>query len=161
MKTIGIVAGSFDPITLGHQYVIDESLKLFDKTIVIVCNNRSKKHMFTNDERVELISKIYPNIDVDKLPNGSTLIEYSYNYHKATHILRGIRDVNDFTYEYNISNINERIVPEVKTVFIVPPKELSSISSSVVKELSRFSTWPLHYDKFVSKHIFNALKNKI
>ena len=135
MDKIAIYAGSFDPFTKGHQNVIDRGLKVFDKIIVALAHNVSKKTIFTLDERVEIIKEIYKdrdNIVVDSFEG--LLVDYSKR--TGTNILlRGMRSVSDFEYELQMALANKTLYSEIETIFIVTDSKYSHISSSLIREI--------------------------
>ena len=134
-KKIAIYAGSFDPITLGHLDILKEGSDLFDKVIVLIADNPSKKSMFTVEKKKELINKCISNmgnVEVDSY-DGLT-VEYA-SKHGADILLRGIRTVQDFEYEKELAECNKALAPEIKTVFLSAKPEHSFISSSAVREI--------------------------
>jgi pantetheine-phosphate adenylyltransferase len=135
MDKIAIYAGSFDPFTKGHQNVIDRGLKVFDKIIVALAHNVSKKTIFTLRERVKIIEEIYKdrdNIVVDSFEG--LLVDYSKK--TGTNILlRGMRSVSDFEYELQMALANKTLYSEIETVFIVTDSDYSHISSSLIREI--------------------------
>ena len=133
--TIAIYPGSFDPITLGHLDVLETGCKIFDKVIIAVSYNYKKQGFIPPETRKDLIKqcvKHLPNVEVD-LFEGLT-IEYARK-HNATVLLRGLRAVSDFEYEMQLSQTNNTLAPEIKTVFLITKPEYSFISSSTVKEV--------------------------
>ena len=137
MEKIALFAGTFDPYTLGHHDVVQRALSLFDKVIVAVGNNMSKKCMLTPEERVDAIKKVYlaePRVEV-ALYGGLTM-DYARSV-GATALLRGVRTVKDFEYERELADVNLRI-GGIETVILFSTPEYSSISSSVVRELAAY-----------------------
>ena len=133
--TIAIYPGSFDPITLGHLDVLETGCKIFDKVIIAVSYNCNKTGFIKPEIRKELIKKCVShlnNVEVD-LFQGLT-IEYARK-HNANVLLRGLRAVSDFEYEMQLSQTNNTLAPEIKTVFLITKPEYSFISSSTVKEV--------------------------
>ena len=156
MKNKALYPGTFDPITLGHLWVIDEATHIFDKVVVAVADNPEKrgKTMFSVEERVAMVKESCFGLD------GIEVITYAGEYAPmftarfaksigATHLIRGIRNEADFTAEQAIRHINQDICPEVKTVFMVPPRDLSEVSSSMVKGLVGFQGWRDVVSKYV------------
>lgn len=131
---IAICPGSFDPVTLGHLDIINRTSELFDKVIVLVVNNSSKKAMFTSDERVELIKRCItnPNIEVDSY-NG-LLVDYAKE-NNALAIVKGLRAVTDFDYEFQLALINKSLYPKIETLFLPAKGENMFVSSSMVKDV--------------------------
>lgn len=161
----GIYAGSFDMPTLGHEWMIKEGSKLFDKFIVAVGVNPDKKSMFTIDERMDMLSEIL-------ISNGDTSTsieilgnEYLINYaftRKCTHIIRGIRSVSDYEYEKAMRYINEDIAlkRDITTVMLIPPKGLIEVSSSLVKGLIGPSGWENVVSRYVSDSVLERIIEK-
>lgn len=133
-----IYAGSFDPITNGHLWMIEQGLEIFDKVIVTVAINPDKNYTFSLDERVAMVRDStfnLPNIQVDCLENG-----YIVNYAEskgANYLLRGIRNAEDAKYERAMADFNLNLNPKIKTIFLKSPSELANISSSEVRKLAR------------------------
>ena len=132
---IAIYPGSFDPITNGHLDILQRALKAFDKVIVLVAVNPNKKTRFSTSERVEMIKEAtinYPNVEVDSY-DGLT-VKYAKE-HGATHLIRGLRAVSDFEYEFQLASANEYADPSIDMVFFMARGEKSFISSSNIIEL--------------------------
>jgi pantetheine-phosphate adenylyltransferase len=135
---IAIYAGSFDPVTRGHEDLIRRSLEFVDKLIVAVANNSSKAPMFTIDERVELIRATVagePRIEVTSF--SGLLVDFAREK-GANLIVRGLRAVSDFEYEYQMALMNRHLSPRLETVFMVPSLDTTYISASLVREVARF-----------------------
>ncbi|SDK43506.1 pantetheine-phosphate adenylyltransferase [Natronincola ferrireducens] len=135
---IGIYPGSFDPITNGHLDIIERASKICDKVIVGVLENPSKNPIFTLSERVELIEKVvkdYSNVTVDCF--SGLLIDYA-NKKDAKVIIKGLRAVSDFEYEFQMALMNRKLAPEVETIFLMTSSKNSYLSSSLVKEVAKF-----------------------
>ncbi|SCY85152.1 pantetheine-phosphate adenylyltransferase [Alkaliphilus peptidifermentans] len=135
---IGIYPGSFDPITNGHLDIIDRASRICDKVIVGVLDNPSKNPMFTLEERVALIKEVikpYDNVEVDSF--SGLLIEYAGQI-DASVIIKGLRAVSDFEYEFQMALMNRKLCPDVETIFLMTSSKFSYLSSSLVKEVARF-----------------------
>lgn len=135
MDKIAIYAGSFDPFTKGHQNVIDRGLKVFDKIIVALAHNVSKKTIFSLQERVKIIEELYKDrksIVVDSFEG--LLVDYAKKT-DTNILLRGMRSVSDFEYELQMAHANKTLYSEIETVFIVTDSEYSHISSSLIREI--------------------------
>lgn len=155
---IAIYPGSFDPITLGHLDVLSDGAKMFDKVIIAVLNNSSKKGFLPVEERVQLIKeciKDMPNVEVDSF-DGLT-VEYAKKKN-ATILLRGLRAVSDFEYEMQLSQTNRALSEDIKTVFLMTKPEYNFISSSTVKEILQNNG---DISKFVSPEVNDYLINKV
>lgn len=135
---IGIYPGSFDPITNGHLDIIERASKLCDKVIVAVLQNPSKNPLFTLAERVYLIEeavKPFENITVECF--SGLLIDYAKK-NDAKVIIKGLRAVSDFEYEFQMALMNRKLAPDVETIFLMTSSENSYLSSSLVKEVAKF-----------------------
>ena len=137
MKRIAVFPGSFDPVTTGHQEIISRGLMVFDEIIVAIGINSSKKYYYTIDQRMEWIGKVFANenrITIDKY-EGLTIDFCRAN--DAQFILRGLRASADFEFEKNIAQMNASMAPNIETVFLVSSPELSSVSSTIVRDIIR------------------------
>ena len=152
-----IYPGSFDPITKGHLDVLERASKMFDRVIIAVLKNSSKKSFLPVEYRVKLIkesTKELTNVEVDSF-EGLT-IEYAQS--KGAHFLiRGLRAVSDFEYELQLCQTNSAIAPDIDTVFLTTKPKYNFISSSIVKELSYFGT---DVSKFVPKSVVEYLQKQ-
>ena len=138
MKKIAIYPGSFDPVTNGHIDIIKRGLKLFDMIIVSILHNPAKQALFTVEERMEMLEttlKDVPNIEIDMF--GGLLVDYAAQK-KATAILRGMRAVSDFEYEFQMALMNKKLNREIQTVFLMTGLRWIFVSSSIIKEAARF-----------------------
>ncbi|MFA5006471.1 MAG: pantetheine-phosphate adenylyltransferase [Candidatus Izemoplasmatales bacterium] len=155
---IGFYPGSFDPITFGHLDIIDRGAKLFDKLYVAISHNPNKKTMFTADERLALVKdavKDFPNVEVVK---SDVLTVRHCKQLGATHILRGLRAVTDYDYEFQLTNFNRRLDNEIDTVFLMTEGQHSFLSSSSVRELAAFDG---DVSPFVPKAVVEAIRKKL
>ncbi|WP_318477701.1 pantetheine-phosphate adenylyltransferase [Photobacterium leiognathi] len=157
MITRVIYPGTFDPITNGHLDLIERAAAMFDHVIVGVAFNPSKKPLFDLNERVELAGKITQHLDNVEIVGFSGLLVDFAKEHNANILVRGLRAVSDFEYEFQLANMNRRLMPELETVFLTPAEENSFISSTIVKEVA------LHkgdVSQFVDPLITTALLEK-
>lgn len=150
---IAVCPGSFDPVTLGHLDIIERASELFDKVIVLVMSNSAKKSAFTVNERMELLKKCISsdNIEIDTY-NG-LLVDYARKVN-ATAIVKGLRAVSDFDYEFQQALINKSLYPRIETVFLTASGENMFLSSSMVKEVCSLNG---DISSYVPKEIVNDI----
>lgn len=135
MKTIAIYPGSFDPITNGHVDLIHRACKLFDKVIIAIAQNTNKNSFLSIDQRVKAVeTAIEPLTNTRVLSFDSLLVDFARE-HNAQIIIRGLRAVSDFDYEFQLSGMNKRLNPAIETLFMTPSEEFANISSSLVREI--------------------------
>jgi pantetheine-phosphate adenylyltransferase len=136
MKYSVIFPGTFDPITLGHQELIERSVGLFTKIIVAVAENARKTPTFSLSQRVSMTKRVLshlPNVEVEGF--DTLLVDFA-RQKQAKAIVRGLRAVSDFEYEFQLANMNRHLCPEIETLFLTPAEEYSFISSTLVKEVA-------------------------
>jgi pantetheine-phosphate adenylyltransferase len=156
-RKIAVYPGSFDPITYGHLDIINRALRIFDKVIVAVACNSSKNALFPIDERISLIREVLSDNERVKVDTfNGLLVDYVLSQ-GATVIIRGLRAVSDFEYEFQLAQINRGITLEVETLFMMTSVPYSYLSSSVVKEISSLNG-PV--DTLVPPAVKKALENK-
>lgn len=154
---VAIYPGSFDPFTNGHLDILNRARKVFDKVIVLVAVNAAKKTVFTQEERVGILKECLgdmPNVDVDSY-SGLT-VEYAKKV-GATHIIRGLRAVTDFEYEFQLASANRFACEDVDMVFFMASAKHSFVSSSVVNELRRNGA---NVSELVPAPVLKAYENK-
>lgn len=153
--TIAVYPGSFDPVTNGHIDVARRARELFDEVIISVARNGAKQALFSVDERVRLIEAAVagmPGIRVDTF-EGLT-VDHART-HGATALVRGLRAVSDFEYEFQIALMNRKLAPGLETVFLMPNEKYTYLSSSIVRELARLHT---DVSEFVPDAVVQALR---
>ena len=161
MKT-AIYPGTFDPITYGHIDVIKKSLKIFDRVIVATTDNISKNYYFSIDERLSIIKdSLFKDLNLSKkkikvIPFNTLTINLCKKY-KASVIIRGLRAVSDFEYEFQLAGMNKKLNTNIETIFLMSDVENQIISSKFVKEITRLDG---NINKFVTKSTVKMLKNK-
>ena len=137
--SLAICPGSFDPITLGHLNIIRRTSKIFDEVIVCIMHNSSKSsHMFTVEERVDMVKRAvakYPNVRVDS--QNCLLAEYAKRYEGAV-VVKGLRAVSDFEYEFQMNLVNKNINPNLETMFLTADGKYNFLSSSMVREMALY-----------------------
>ena len=135
---IAVYPGSFDPITYGHLDIISRGAKIYDKLIVAVLVNMDKKCLFDIEERVELIKKVTKDLDnVEVLSFEGLLVDFA-RIHNSKVILKGLRTVSDFEYEFQMALMNSKLDPDIETVFMMTSSAYSYVSSSSVKQVAKF-----------------------
>jgi pantetheine-phosphate adenylyltransferase len=157
-KRIAVYAGSFDPVTLGHMWMIKVGSGLFDELVVAVGTNPGKNCYFTLKDRIEMLQEStagFNNVRVDKYPN-KYLIKYAESI-GAKFIIKGIRNSTDYEYEKSISYINRDLNPDIVTVFLLPPRELVEFSSSIVRGLIGLEGWQDIVMKYVPPFVLRRL----
>lgn len=155
---IGYYPGSFDPITNGHLDIVSRGAKLFDKLYVAVSVNSNKQTMFTTHERCEMVKEVLKDIPNVEVVESAILTVEHCKILGASHILRGLRAVTDYDYEFQLTNFNRKICDEIDTVFLMTEGEYSFLSSSSVRELARFNG---DVSPFVPKIVVQAIQKKI
>lgn len=138
MTRIAIFPGSFDPFTRGHAALVAEALRLFDKVVIAVGENISKRGMLSTEQRTRLIADIYCDEPRIEVRSYSTLTGELAREVGATAIIRGVRNTIDFEYEKTMAQTNRHLFPEITTVILSTPAHLSDISSSTIRELVAF-----------------------
>jgi pantetheine-phosphate adenylyltransferase len=156
MKRIAVYPGSFDPITRGHEDLIHRSLEFVDRMVVAVAVNVAKQPLFSLDERVQLIEAAVTDKRVQVQSFDGLLAEFAKQV-GATVIVRGLRAVSDFEYEFQMALMNRNLAPGIETVFLVPAFDLTYLSSSLVREVARFGG---DVSQLVHPKVQQALKRK-
>ncbi|HBA89229.1 MAG TPA: pantetheine-phosphate adenylyltransferase [Geobacter sp.] len=154
---IAVYPGSFDPVTYGHLDIIDRALKIFDGVIVAVARNSEKNALFSVQERIELLTEILKDRPQAKVDTFDGLLVDYVRRCEATVIIRGLRAVSDFEFEFQLAQMNRSITREVETLFMMTSVPYSYLSSSIVKEVSNLNG-PI--DKLVPPLVKSALDHK-
>jgi pantetheine-phosphate adenylyltransferase len=155
---IAIYPGTFDPITKGHSDLVERALHLFDKVIVAVAENTAKAPVFSLDERIAMAKvalEAYQGVEV--LPVPGLLVEFAKQHH-AKAILRGLRAVSDFEYEFQLAGMNRKLAPEIETLFLTPAEKYAYISSSLVREIAALGG---DVSPFVHKNVMAELLKRL
>lgn len=158
MHNKAIYPGTFDPITNGHYDLIERASKLFTEVIVGIAENPSKQPMFTLQERVILAQQVTEDLDNVSVVGFSGLLVNFAKEQQATVLLRGLRAVSDFEYEFQLANMNRRLYAELESVFLTPSEENSFISSTLVKEVARHGG---DVSEFTDPRVAAALVEKV
>lgn len=158
MKNIlAIYPGTFDPVTNGHLDIIERACDLFEKVIVSIAVNPNKNPLFSIEERKDLVSKVtshLTNVEVDYFEG--LLVKYAESK-KANVIIRGLRAISDFEYEFQMSLTNKKINPEINTIFLMPNEKYSFLNSSLVRELASYNA---NVKEFLPDYVLQKLKEK-
>ena len=162
MNKVAIYPGTFDPITYGHIDVIKKALKLFDKIVVGVSNVSNKNYLFNSDERINIVNKaLFKDLKLNKkkilVVSFSSLTTDLCKKYKANVILRGLRAVSDFEYEFQLAGMNRKLNNNIETIFLMSDVENQIISSKFVKEIVKLNG---DIRKFTTKSTIKSLKEK-
>ena len=152
-----VYPGTFDPLTRGHEDLARRAAKLFDRVVVGIAHSESKRPVFTTEERVEMAREVLaplPNVEV--VAFSSLLMDFALDQ-GARVILRGLRAVSDFEYEFQLAGMNRRLAPGVETLFLTPSDKYLFLSATIVREIARFGG---KIDDFVHPAVGAALKAK-
>ena len=156
---VAIYPGSFDPITFGHMDIIERGCGLFDKVVVAIAKSESKNPMFSLEDRINLAASIYEDnqkVEVVGFPRKLT-VDLAKDY-DACAIIRGLRAVSDFEYEFQLATMNRSLAPNIESIFLTPKESLIYVSSSLIKEISDLKG---DVSKFVHPKVEQALKAKL
>ena len=156
MKTI-VYPGTFDPITNGHIDLIERASKLFDKIIVSIASSKKKSPLFTIEERISLATECLSHLPNVEIKGFDYLLVNFVKDCDGDAVMRGLRAVSDFEYEFQLANMNRALSPEVESIFLTPAEKFSYISSSLVREISSLQG---DVTKFVPPNVADALVKK-
>lgn len=157
MSITAVYPGTFDPITSGHFDLIERAGRFYDRLVIAVADNRNKQSLFTLEERVALakaVTKDMPNVEV--IGFSGLLVDFVKEINGQV-LLRGLRAVSDFEYEFQLASMNRKLAPEVETMFMTPAEQYAFISSSLVREISALGG---DVSEFVHPVVGQALKQK-
>lgn len=136
MNRIVVFPGTFDPITNGHQDLIERATKMFDKVIVGIAENKQKNPCFSLEERINMAKTVLGSIkNVEVYGFNNLLVEFT-RAQKASAVVRGLRVVTDFEYEFQLANMNRRLAPDIESIFLTPSEQFSFISSTLLREIA-------------------------
>ena len=157
MSITAVYPGTFDPITCGHFDLIERAARFYDRLVIAVADNRNKQSLFTLDERVALAKEVtaeLPNVEV--VGFSGLLVDFVQEI-GGNVLLRGLRAVSDFEYEFQLASMNRKLAPDVETMFMTPAEQYAFISSSLVREISALGG---NVSEFVHPVVAEALKKK-
>ncbi len=158
MNNVAIYPGTFDPITNGHTDLVSRATRLFDRVIIAVAENTSKKTVFSIDERVSMARAVLADIENVEVCSFRGLVTSFAKQRDVKVIIRGLRAVSDFEYEFQMAGMNRQLHEKTETVFLMPSEHLSYISSSLVREIAALGG---DVSKFVHKDVMLALRNRL
>lgn len=157
MSVSAMYPGTFDPVTLGHEDLVRRGARLFDKIVVAIAANPGKEPMFTLDERVDLAKTVFSEIDNIEVTGYTGLTVDFALQNDLQVIVRGLRAVSDFEYEFQLANMNRHLTDEVETAYLTPTEQYTFISSSLVREVASLGG---DISKFVSPVVRTALMER-
>jgi pantetheine-phosphate adenylyltransferase len=161
MKTMALYPGSFDPITFGHLDILQRAAELFDKVTVTIAINKRKQAVFSGDEREKLLRECLQNeswtenVEIEQF--SGLLVDFARQKNVKT-LVRGVRQISDFEYEFRMALTNKRLAPDIDTIFLMPNEHLTFISASLVKEVA---AWGGDLSSFVPENVATVLKEKM
>jgi len=156
MNTV-VYPGTFDPITNGHTNIVERAAKLFDKIIIAVAASPKKQPLFPIDQRVEMAREVLSHLEnVEVIGFENLLAEFIVD-HQVNIILRGLRAVSDFEFEFQLADMNRRLVPQAESLFLTPDNHLSYISSTLIREIATLGG---NVTEFVNPIVVDALKTR-
>ena len=163
MKKTAIYPGTFDPITYGHIDVIQKSLKIFDNIVVAISDSNQKNQLFTTEERIEIVSKaLFSDLKMKKkkikIISFNSLTTKLCKKFNSNIILRGLRAVSDFEYEFQLAGMNRKLNEKIETIFLMSDVDNQVISSRLVKEIAAFNG---NLKKFITKSVIKEMKKKV
>jgi len=156
---VAVYPGSFDPITYGHMDIVKRALKVFDRLIILISINPSKNSLFTGEERVEMVKEVLkPCIDKIEVLTSNELSVKAAKRLGATHMIRGLRAMTDFEYEFQLTHTNRVLEEDIDSVFFMTSNKYSFLSSTTVKEIALFKG---ELGPFVPEYIEEKIKEKL
>jgi pantetheine-phosphate adenylyltransferase len=157
-EKIAIYPGTFDPITRGHLDIIERGSSLFDRIIVTLAINQSKEPLFTLEERIEMIRDAVKNIKNVTVEKFDGLLVTFAAQKKANVILRGLRAISDFEYEFQMALMNQHLENKITTVFLMPNEKYTYLNSTIIKDIAKFGG---NVERFVTAFVAQKLKKKL
>lgn len=157
MNKTAVYPGTFDPITHGHTDLIHRAARMFDHVIVAIAHNPEKSPLFSVQERIDLANHVLVGIEgIDIIAFSGLLIDFARDSNAGV-VLRGLRAVSDFEYEFQLASMNRKLDSEIETVFLTPSESYTFVSASLVKEIARYGG---DVSEFVHPKVYSALLNK-
>ena len=157
MGIIAIYPGTFDPITKGHTDIVHRGVRMFDRLVVAIAPNKAKNPLFSMEERVELVKSVLAEIsNVEVRSFDNLLVDFAHTV-GANVILRGLRAVSDFEYEFQLAGMNRRLAPDIETTFLTPAEQYAFLSSSMIREIAMLGG---NITPFVDPQVKHALDLK-
>jgi pantetheine-phosphate adenylyltransferase len=156
--TRAVYPGTFDPLTLGHEDVVKRAAKLFDEVILAIAESTAKRPLFSLDERVHIATELLEPVANIKVVRFSGLLTEFLKKQGANVILRGLRAVSDFEYEFQMAGMNRKLLPHVETVFMTPSDDYMFVSATIVREIAAMGG---DVSQFVSPIVVKKMKDKI
>ena len=155
MSVIALYPGTFDPITNGHVDLVERATRMFDKVIISIAENKRKNPLFSLEERIKFADIIFANNpQVEVIGFDILLVDFAHQQN-ATVLVRGLRAVADFEFEFQLASMNRHLAPDVESVYLMPAEQYAFISSSLVKEVARLGG---DVTKYVHPKVFKALQ---
>ncbi len=155
MAVTALYPGTFDPITNGHVDLVKRANRMFDKVIIAIAESKRKKPLFTLEERIALASTIFAdNPQVEVMGFDTLLVDFAHQQN-ATVLVRGLRAVSDFEFEFQLASMNRHLAPDIESVYLMPAEQYAFISSSLVKEVARLGG---DVTKYVHSNVYHALQ---
>ncbi|MBI4206827.1 MAG: pantetheine-phosphate adenylyltransferase [Betaproteobacteria bacterium] len=158
MNNKAVYPGTFDPMTLGHEDLARRAARLFDKVILAIADSRAKRPFFTLEERVEMAREVLKDLPNVEVMGFSGLLMKFVKQHKARVVVRGLRAVSDFEYEFQLAGMNRGLYPDVETLFLTPGEQHMFVSATIVREISILGG---DVSQFVHPYVAKRLKSKI
>lgn len=156
-QTIAVYAGTFDPLTRGHEDIARRASKIFDKVIVAIAASEKKKPIFALEERIEIAQEVLTDLPNVEVKGFSSLLMQFAHQENAKVVIRGVRAVSDFDYEFQLAGMNRDLYPEIETVFMTPSEKYMFISATLVREIAAFGG---DVSKFAPPQVVARLKAK-
>ncbi|HEX6004603.1 MAG TPA: pantetheine-phosphate adenylyltransferase [Burkholderiales bacterium] len=158
MNNKAVYPGTFDPMTLGHEDLVRRAARLFDKVILAIADSRAKQPFFTLDERVAMATEVLKDLTNVEVVGFSGLLMKFVQQHQARVVVRGLRAVSDFEYEFQLAGMNRGLYPDVETLFLTPGEQYMFVSATIVREISILGG---DVSKFVHPFVAKQLQGKI